>query len=968
MRAAPVLLLSACSLAVLCACPTTPEAGPDAAVSVPADASVPPDASAPPPGPDASLPAPCDGTSRPSWVETTADQRFLFRCGATVLDLTVFDEGTVRLRYQAEGKPDRSFAVVGAPLVATTRAGGAEDLFGICTDALTVHVFPDCRVRATQADGTVVLEDPEGGGYFENVSGLRGVKRSLRADEHLFGLGEKTGPLDKRGLSLTMRNTDAFDSAWEGFAPGGDPLYQSVPFYVGLVGSSAYGLFTDNTWRTRFDLGASDPALALVSADGGVIDQYLFAGPTMADVLRRYTRLTGRMPLPPRWTLGYHQSRWGYSPDTEVLAIAQKLRSERIPADGLWLDIQHMDGFRSFTWDPTNFANPTSLVASLEALGFKTTTIIDPGIKVDEAWATYTQGVAGGHFLLGADGKPFVGEVWPGAAAFPDFSASATREWWKTLLSPNVKLGIRGLWIDMNEPASFIVADGRTVPDTVAANGDGTATTMAEIHNAYALLEAKATWEGMKAAQPDRRPFVLTRAGYAGEQRYVAVWTGDAPSQWQTLQETVPMLLNLGLSGVPFVGSDVGGYAGRATPEMFARWMQVGAVSPFFRGHTQNTGARQEPWMFGTEVEDISRGEIQRRYEMLPYLYSLFREAGLSGAPILRPLVYEFPADPLTHTLGDELLVGPWLLVAPVLEAGATTRSVYLPAGRWFETLSGAVTEGPATLETGLVLAARPTYVREGAILPHAEFTQYVGEKALTALELDVYPAATATTFALFEDEGDGFAYETGKSASVVFTAQRTATGATLSAAAREGTFDPGARTLFVRVRRVDHSPTAITLDGTALSSQASESALRTAKTGWFWDSSDLSLLIAFADKAAGFSLSMTYDPSLIEAAKVAVPFEVTLPAGTPSDKPICIASSASGWSHEPLTWAEPGVRAVGSIQVPRGEWFFYKVTRCDWNTAEMWPGCVVATNRYGFGAARPARSDSVAGWDDWCP
>jgi alpha-glucosidase len=293
-----------------------------------------------------------------------------------------------------------------------------------------------------------------------------------------------------------------------------------------------------------------------------------------------------------------------------------------------------MDGFRTFTWDPVSFADPAGLVSQLEALGFKTTVIVDPGIKVDGAWPVYAAGVAGGHFLLGADGAPFVGEVWPGAAVFPDFSAAATREWWKTLLAPNLQLGVRGLWIDMNEPASFVAADGRTVPDTVAADGDGTPTTMAEIHNAYALLEAKATWEGMKAARPDRRPFVLTRAGYAGEQRYAAVWTGDAPSKWETLQETVPMLLAWASPACRSVGSDVGGYAGRATPEMFARWMQGRrglALLP--RAHPEHRRAPRSRGCSATEVEDISRAEVQRRYELLPYLYSLFREAGLSGAP-----------------------------------------------------------------------------------------------------------------------------------------------------------------------------------------------------------------------------------------------------------------------------------------------------------------------------------------------
>ncbi|MBI5549481.1 MAG: glycoside hydrolase family 31 protein, partial [Deltaproteobacteria bacterium] len=808
MRLSSRTLAPLLACAALCfGCSKAPATGADAG-GVPGDASLSgSDADAPMPPDAGQVGALCDGQSLPSWVERKAGARFAFKCGATDLEVTVFDEGTFRLRYQGEGRPDRSYAVVGVPRPVAIRAGGPEDRFGICTSELTLEVTAGCRVRATQADGTVIVEDPEGGGYFENASGLRGVQRSLRAEEHFYGLGEKTGPLDKRGQAVQMRNTDAFDSTYEGFAPGADPLYQSVPFFVGLLGGSAYGVFTDNSYRTRFDLGAADPARAVITADGGVIDQYLFAGPAMSDVLRRYTGLTGRMPLPPLWTLGYHQSRWGYSPRSEVLSIGEELRRRRIPADGLWLDIQHLDGFRSFTWDPSTFADPGALVSTLAERGFKTTVIVDPGIKVDPAWSIYSEGVRDGRFLLGDDGQPFVGEVWPGAAVFPDFSAPGTRDWWKTLLAPDVQLGVRGLWIDMNEPASFKVEHGRTVPDAVKAHGDGVATTMAEIHNVYGLLEAKATYEGMKAAAPSHRPFVLTRAGYAGEQRYVAVWTGDAPSSWPTLQESVPMLLNLGLSGVPFVGSDVGGYSGRATPEMFARWMQVGSFSPFFRAHTQNSGARQEPWVFGTEVEDISRAEIQGRYELLPYWYSLFREAGLTGAPILRPLVYEFTADAQTHERGDEVMLGPWILIAPVLEAGVQTRSLYLPAGRWFEARSGAVVEGPTTLEVGLTLAARPTYVREGAIIPRSEATQWVGEKPMTLLELDVYPAARETTFALYEDEGDAFGYEAGQYSRVTYTLQRTATGATLTASARAGQRAPAARKLHVRVRRVDHVP-----------------------------------------------------------------------------------------------------------------------------------------------------------------
>lgn len=935
----------------------------DAGASAGADAAMPPDAAAP--GPDAG-PAPCDGRSTPEWVARQSAQRFAFTCGTTALEVSFVDEGTARLRYQAVGKPDRSFAVVAQPQTVAVKAGGPPDRFSICGPGLSVHVLPDCRVRVEHADGTPLVEDAEGGGYFENTSGLRGVKRALRAEEHVYGLGEKNGPLDKRGQSYVMRNTDAFDSAWEGFAPGSDPLYQAIPFYVGLNGAAAYGVFTDNTYRTRFDVGATDPNLLLVTADAGVIDQYVFAGPSMAEVLSRYTALTGRMPMPPLWTLGYHQSRWGYSPDTEVKDVAKTLREKRIPADGIWLDIQHMDGFRSFTWDAKTFPDPAGLIAGLEKDGFKTTLIVDPGIKVDSGWSIYSQGVADGHFLLGLDGQPFVGEVWPGAATFPDFSAAKTRAWWGTLLAPSLKLGVRGLWVDMNEPASFKVTDGRTVPDEVPANGDGQATTMAEIHNAYALLEAKATWEGMKAAAPTRRPFVLTRAGYAGEQRYVAVWTGDAPSQWQTLQETVPMLLNLGLSGVPFVGSDVGGYAGRATAEMFARWMQVGSISPFFRGHTQNTGARQEPWAFGTEVEDISRAEIQRRYELLPYLYSLFDEAHRTGAPVLRPLVWEFASDPGTHTRGDEVMLGPWMLIAPVLEAGAKSRSVYLPPGRWFEVDSGAVVEGPATVTVDLRLAARPTYVREGAILPRIAATQWIGEKPATVLELAVYPGSKPSSFTLYEDDGESFAYESGQFSRVRYDLERTATGAKLTASAREGSFAPPTRSLAVTVRRVDHAPSAVVLDGQALVSRASASEAR-ASGGYWYDAADLSVLVVFPDRA-GFTLELDYDPALVAPAPdVPVTFEVAVPTGTPATAPVCIASSANAWAHTQLAWVEAGKLARGTLPVPRGGWFEYKFTRCDWPTVEKWTGCAEATNRYGFGAAHPDRKDAVATWADWC-
>ncbi len=889
------------------------------------------------------------------------------------LHVTVLEEGMIRLRYQEPGTElakRASYAVVpqaAAPTKALFGSTGATVL--ICTEELLVEVDrKSCAIRVTQADGTVILDDPEGGGYLHaEGQSERGVRRAAAPGEHFYGFGEKTGPLDKRGRSLTFWNTDAYQNAFGGYPPDADPLYQSIPFFLGLRGGSAYGVFLDNTHRLTFDLAKQDPSVYSLIAAGGEIDQTLIAGPKMATVLERYTRLTGRMPLPPRWSLGYHQSRWGYAPDTELLHIADELRSRNIPADGLWLDIQHMDGFRSFTWDPVTFPDPQGLMSSLAAQGFKVVAIVDPGIKVDPGWDVYTTGLSKGYFL-GEGGAPYVGEVWPGASVFPDFSAPEARAFWASLVPRTLSPGVSGLWIDMNEPSNFTGQPGGTVPDHLPAAGDGVPGTMAELHNVYALGEARATYEGMRAAAPALRPFVLTRAGYAGIQRYAAVWTGDAPSSWATLQTTLPMLLGMGLSGLPFVGSDVGGYSGAPGPELFARWMQVGSFSPFLRDHVATGTPPQEPWQFGVEVEDISRGAIGARYELLPYLYSLFHEAALTGAPILRPLVYEFQGDPKSATVSDQALLGPWLLQAPVITEGATKRSVYLPPGRWFERASGAVFEGGKDIEAEVTLAALPTYVREGAILPHGPLVMWSDQKALGPLHLDLYPAEQASTFTLYEDDGQSFAHEQGVSSEVVYTLQRHAAGATLSASPRKGSYLPPSRRLVLRVRRVDHGVSALRLDGKALSPSAGYDALIASGEGYWYDERDLSLVVAFPDRP-GFSLEMDYDPALSELAPpVLMSFAVKLPPGTPKGTPVHIATSASGWTHQPLSWGPGPDSASGLVSLPRGKWIEYKYTRGGWPTVEKYPGCVEAKNRYAQGVANPVKQDTVWAWADQCP
>ena len=888
---------------------------------------------------------------------------FTARCDEADLTVTALADGVVHLRYGDE--PARpSWAVVGAGAAETPpEIVVYSDLVAFRTDELAVLVERGtCRLIVEDTAGAVLLDEPVGGGFDDTPVGTR-LTRMLTADEHIYGLGERTGGVDRRGREYTCWNTDAFDAAYGGWAPDADPLYQCIPFYVSLREGAAFGVFTDVTWRSTLDVGAADADEMLLEVPaGGTLEQYLLPGPSLATVVRRYTGLTGRPPLPPRWTLGFHQSRWGWSPDTAVTDVVDGFRARDLPLDAAWLDIQHMDGFRSFTWDPVTFPDPAGLVADLAADGVRTVTIVDPAIKVDSTWDIYTDGVAAGHFLLD-DGGPWVGEVWPGDSVFPDFTNPSARTWWGGLSSTDLGYGVAGLWLDMNEPAEF--TEG-TVPDDLPVHGDGVSTTMAEVHNVYALAEAEATYEGWRALRPDTRPFLLTRAGYAGIQRYAAAWTGDAPSTWESLAGTLPMLLGMSVSGESFVGSDVGGYSGGASGELYARWLQVGAFSPFFRAHLVSGAADQYPWSFGQEVLDISRATLQLRYTLLPYLYSLAWEATRSGAPPLRPLVWEWPADATAVTLGDQALLGPWLMVAPVLEEGATTRVVYLPEGRWFDFYTGVVHDGPATVTfTDLPLAALPIFVREGAILPRGPAGAFSDAAPLDPLTLEVWPGPAATTFTVYEDAGDGFDYADGGSSAVTWTLQGVATGAVLEASARVGTWAPPDRDVRVRVRRVDSPPTAVRLDGAALTEVANEAALTPG--AWWWDAVDLSLWVVLEDDA-DLALAFDYDPTLVDPAPpVAMPLRVTVPEGTPTDTAIHVASSVDAWaSHTPLAWVSP-TEAYGTIEVPRGQFVYYKYTRGGWDTVEKWPDCVEAGNRYELGRAQEKR-DTVYGWRDQCP
>ena len=526
------------------------------------------------------------------------------------------------------------------------------------------------------------------------------------------------------------------------------------------------------------------------------------------------------MPLPPRWALGYQQSRYSYAPDSMVMNVATAFRKRDIPADVLYLDIGYMNQYRVFTWDSVGFPRPKQLLDSLGALGFKVVTIVDPGVKVDSAFSVYRHGLARHAYVTTPDGEPALGTVWPGTAVFPDFSRAAVRAWWGEEQAALLDVGVDGIWNDMNEPSSFT---GGTLSALAQFHGDAGPATHLELHNQYGTLMARASFEGLRHARPDARPFVITRAAYIGVQRYSSVWTGDSRSTWEHLRISVPMVISLGLSGEPFAGSDIGGFAGAPDGELYSRWLQASALLPFFRTHSATDVPRREPWSYGAEYERANRATIRLRYRLLPVLYTAFRQHVRDGSPVVRPIFWSQLGDTTALGVSDEYLLGDHLLAAPVVDSAADTRAVYLPAGHWFRLGTDSAYDGgrrvtvsaPGALRDGgdtTGLAGLPLFARAGAVIPMRPVMSYIGERAVDTLSLHVWPGATArVTSELYEDAGDGYAYEHGQYRLTTFTT--TGGDGTLEIAlARQGKY-AGARAFSVVVHAVSR-PRSVKADG----------------------------------------------------------------------------------------------------------------------------------------------------------
>ncbi|MES2327591.1 MAG: TIM-barrel domain-containing protein [Pseudomonadota bacterium] len=728
--------------------------------------------------------------------------------GVATLRVTALTDGILRVRIARGGTfpEDASWAVPHDVRMKSVPVRATGD--GFTTGAVAVHIDPaTLALTVTDPAGRTILADAPEPLRFDG----RGfaLRKALPIDQHIFGLGDKTGLLDRRGSTFVDWNTDAF-----GFAPSTDPIYKSIPFYIGSDSEGrSYGLFLDNSWRSSFDFGHKDASAIEMSAPDGPIDYYVIAGPSIGEVVRRYSGLTGKAPMTPLWALGYQQSRWGYSSDPEIRGIAQTLRADRIPADVIWMDIDYQDRYRPFTVDRTKFPDLKKLNGDLNADGIRLVAITDLHIAYapNQGYAPLDAGLATNQFVHKADGSLYVAPVWPGPAVFPDFTRAASRDWWGSLYKDFIADGFAGFWNDMNEPAVFETPT-KTMPlDNIhRVDSDDFAArdaTHAEIHNVYGMQNTRGTFEGMLRLRPGVRPFVMTRASYAGGQRYSATWTGDNSSTWDHLRLCVEQLQNLGLSGFTYSGCDVGGFIGGASPDLLTRWYEVAAFTPVFRNHSAHDAPRMEPWVDGPEHLAIRRHFIEERYRLMPYLYALAELNSRTGDPIMRPVFYDYPDalksdcdEALSFTLGRDLLIA-----GPPRPESPQPFSICLPAGGWYDYWTGQPVSGAKLTQTPK-LDSLPVFVRAGTILPRQPLVQSTMQVPQGPLSLDIYPGPDCRGELYFDD---GVSIH-GPSLRQSVSCTVTPTGVRLRFGQRQGSWRPWWRTIAVTVHGAQ--PTSMTI------------------------------------------------------------------------------------------------------------------------------------------------------------
>ncbi|MFE0645755.1 glycoside hydrolase family 31 protein [Streptomyces sp. NPDC058877] len=696
------------------------------------------------------------------------------RFARSSLQICVSAGGTVFWGWDGAA-PLPSYALAGEAPEPDPRASLEPDTDGgwrIVSERVTVTVSRHGAVELRTPGGVLLRRDlpprwwePAGGGEAGAGGGAgapagggvaRWVQRSeVPADARFFGLGGRSAGPRLRDGSYRLWNTDPQG----GFGPGDDPLYLTMPVQFVVSDAGTHLAFHDNTWDGRVTLaegeegagsGHDRPGTSEVRMTGGPLRCWVVVG-SPARVLHGWAALTGAPALPPSWALGPQHARWGFGSAGEVRRVVAGYRERGLPLSAVHLDIDHYDGHRVFTVDRERFPDLPGLAEELREQGVRLVSIVDPAVKVAPGDPVYDGGVAAGAFVKDARGQEVHGVVWPGECAYPDFTDPAVREWWGGLYEERLRQGFSGVWHDMNEPVSFVPFGDPTLPRSARHALEGRGGDHGEAHNVYGLGMARAGYEGLRRLRPDERPFLFSRSGWAGMQRFGGTWSGDVSTGWPGLRASLSLVLGLGLCGVPYSGPDVGGFDGSPSPELFLRWYQLGAWLPLFRTHAAIDAGRREPWEFGPEVLEHARAALLERERLHPYFATLARLARMTGAPYVRPLWWGAPEDRLLRDCEDAFLLGDALLVAPVLTPGADGRAVRLPRGRWYDTATGRAHEGPGQVLLDAPLSRVPVLARAGAVLPVR------GEDGELALEVWA-PAAGRTGGGLVvRDTGDGW-------------------------------------------------------------------------------------------------------------------------------------------------------------------------------------------------------------------
>ncbi|HET7152072.1 MAG TPA: glycoside hydrolase family 31 protein [Candidatus Acidoferrum sp.] len=764
--------------------------------------------------------------------------------GAAKVRLTAFRKGIFRVRLAPNGNfaKDYSWAVVESPEPPSVKTEENEkELRLTAGDVMATVQKSPLLISFSDRSGNILLADEPSLPMAWDGPHIH-VWEKMPADENYYGLGDKAGPMNRRNRAFTNWNTDEF-----GWQESSDPLYKSIPFFIGLRKGVAYGVFFDNTYWSSFDFGKENRDYFSFGAEGGELNYYFIAGPGPKKVVEEYTALTGRSPLPPLWSLGYQQCRYSYYPESRAYEIVRTFREKKIPADTIYLDIDYQQGYAPFTINREYFPTFEKMIADFRAMGFHTILITDLHIKKDpdHSYMPYDSGMKNDVFVKNPNGSVYVGVVWPGESVFPDFTLTRVREWWGGLYKNFVSMGVAGFWNDMNEPSVFERAD-KTMPlDTVHRLDDGTTIDHRAAHNIYGMENVRATYEGLLKLQGGERPFVLTRAAFSGAQRYAATWTGDNSSTWNHLKMSTPMLMSIGISGMPLIGDDIGGFAGSPTADLMTRWFEVGALNPIYRDHAAKGTADQEPWVHGPEQEAIRRRFIELRYRLMPYLYTAIEEASRTGIPLMRPIFLEYPQSLEFYSDDRDFLFGRDLFVAPVTTEMVDAEDISFPPGDWYDFWNNTKHEHGQDIQVHPRLDEMPLFVRAGAILPMQPVVQNTGETPDGPLQLRVYPGDDCGG-SLYQDDGHTFAYKKGEVLRINYSCSVASGSLTITSSIEKNAYKPWWNSTAIIVYGEASAPKEVRLDNQVIQ-------------GWNFDSQAHTITLTVPNAVKNWSIRLTF-------------------------------------------------------------------------------------------------------------